>query len=104
MPADGFLQAEIVVCVFEALCERRPPVEEVEIVIHSSRNQDGTRLDILEQPTGPTNADGRVVAFIGSGTPGESVLTVFMGDSELCKTWDGYECIEPLKAVVTFDP
>jgi len=104
LTANGQLEAEIVVWVFEALCEHRPPVVEAEIEIQSSRNQDSTRLDFLEQPTGPTDADGRVVAFVGSGAPGESVLTVLMDGAELCKTWKNEECVEPLTASVTFSP
>lgn len=98
------LNGEIQVWVFEALCEERPPVEKVDIVVRSSRNQGDDQLDLLEQPISPTDADGRVVAFIGSSTPGDSVLTVYMGGSELCKIWRDAECVEPLKATVTFNP
>ena len=104
LTANGQLEAEVVVWVFEALCEHRPPVVEADIVIHSSRNEGDDGMDMLEQPTHPTDADGRVVAFIGSGTPGEAVLAVLIDDTELCKTWIDGECVEPLQAVVTFNP
>ena len=104
IPANGQLEVEIVIWVFEALCEHRPPVEEVEVVIQSSRNQGDAQLDILEQPVLPTDADGRAVAFLGSTSPGESVLKIYSDGAELCSRWEDAVCVETLSSTVVFSP
>lgn len=103
MPANGSEMAEVVVWVF-AVCEQRLPLYDIEVILHSSRNQAGNELDFFEQPTGATDADGRVVAFVRSYTPGDAMLSATADGEALCKTWEEADCIEPLQMMITFDP
>ena len=103
VPADGHNMAEVVVWVIE-VCEQRLPLDNIEVKLHSSRNQGDNEQDFFEQPTGATDADGRVVAYVGSYTPGEAILSATAGGEALCKTWEESECIEPLQEMITFNP
>ena len=101
LPADGQSMAEIAVRVFNKTAETRDPRPGLEVVVLSSRNQTDI-IDIIEQPTGPTNADGRAVAFIKSSTPGEAILSATSNNIALCKTWETTECTQPLRLTMTF--
>jgi hypothetical protein len=103
IPAEGLIIAEVVVWVFE-VCRERRALHNIDVMIHSSRNQDGSELDYLEQPIGPTDADGMVVAYVGSYNPGEATLFATANGDALCKTWSNTECLEPLQRMITFIP
>lgn len=109
IPANGQPSAEISVWVYEASEGGTWPLPNVYITIESSRNQFGSKIDIIEQPTGPTDADGRVVAFLSSSTPGETLLMPILALREgevgapLCKTWDGLQCAEDVTVMVFFE-
>ena len=102
-PANGDNMSEVVVWVFE-VCEKRRALYDINVILHSSRNQGGNELDYFEQPTGPTDADGRVVAYVRSFTPGEATLFATANSETLCKTWSDTECLEPLQEMITFNP
>jgi hypothetical protein len=101
LPADGSSMAEIVVRVYDKTADTRTPRAGMEVIVISSRNHTDS-VDFIEQPTGPTDADGRAVAFIGSSIPGEAILTATGNDIALCKTWDGNDCTQPLRATMIF--
>ena len=101
LPADGHSMAEIVIRVYDKTADTRTPRAGMDVVVISSRNHTDA-VDFIEQPTGPTDADGRAVAFIGSGTPGEAILSATGNDTPLCKTWDADDCTQPLSATMTF--
>jgi hypothetical protein len=105
IPADGQTNAEISVVVY---FERSGnPVPGVWITVASSRNQGGNVLDTIEQPTVPTDADGRAVAYVWSSTPGQAQLTMYQGgapDEEgapVCSSWEDGACVE-LTVQMTF--
>lgn len=101
MTASGSEMAEVVVWVFD-VCAGKRPQGSIEVLVHSSRNHGNGELDHIEQPTGPTTADGMAVAYISSSVPGEATLSATAGSEPLCKTWEGTECIEPAKTTITF--
>jgi hypothetical protein len=103
LPADGHSMAEVAIRVFDKTADTRTPRVGMEVVVLSSRNQTDT-IDFFEQPPGPTDADGRAVAFIGSSTPGQATISATGNDIALCKTWDGNECTQPLRQTMTFNP
>lgn len=77
------------------------PVEGIDIRLESSRNQGGNEVDFIEQPTGPTDAKGSVIASIWSSTPGELQLRVTANGAVLCERWENGECV-PLQVMMTF--
>ena len=104
LPADGQSMAEISVHVYDKTADSRRPRMGLDVEVLSSRHQGDTVVDIIEQPVGPTDADGRAVAFIKSSTPGQATLSATGNDIALCKTWEGSECVQPLRVTVTFNP
>jgi hypothetical protein len=100
-PADGANMSEVVILVFEVCGERRA-LGGINVRLHSSRNQGGTELDYFEQPTGATDADGRVVAYVGSYNPGEATLFATANGEVLCKTWSDTGCFEPVEKAIVF--
>ena len=103
MPANGNELAEIAVWVFD-VCGGKRPQDNIVVKLHSSRNQTENEMDFFEQPTGATDADGRVVAYVRSFTPGEATLFATANSETLCKTWSDTECLEPLQEMITFNP
>jgi hypothetical protein len=106
IPADGQTGAEISVLVLCETADGMVPIPDMWITVASSRNQFGNELDIIEQPTGPTDADGRAVAYLWSSTPGEAQFIALFGRSPgdgapLCSSWENSECVE-LTVMVTF--
>jgi len=102
LPADGQSMAEIAIRVFDKTADTRTPRVGMDVIVISSRNQTDT-IDFFEQPVSPTDADGRAVAFIGSSTPGEAIISATGNDITLCKTWNGSDCIQPLQRTMTFN-
>jgi hypothetical protein len=100
-PANGDNMSEVVVWVFE-VCGGRRALDRINVKLHSSRNQGGNELDYFEQPTGPTDADGRVVAYVRSYNPGEATLFATANGEVLCKTWSDTECFEPVEMAIVF--
>jgi len=106
IPATGNLEAEVSVWVYERGTDN--PLQGITITVHSSRNQGGNEIDIIEQSTSPTNADGRAVAFLGSTTAGEVQLEARQKGSKdqiaapICEEWAGDSCATPLQRIVTF--
>jgi hypothetical protein len=108
IPADGQTNAEVAIFLHIAweTCgiydKPLTPAEGVVVRLESSRNSGGAaRVDIIEQPTGATDADGRTVAYLWSSTPGEAQLRVTQEGSLVCENWEGNECL-PLEAIITF--
>jgi hypothetical protein len=106
IPASGNLEAEVSVWMYERGTDK--PLQGITITIQSSRNQGGNEIDIIEQPTSPTDADGRAVAFLGSTTAGEVQLVARQKGSKdeiaapICEVWEGNTCATPLQRMVTF--
>ena len=105
IPADGQTAAEISIFVHDDISS--DPIQGIWIVVESSRNQGGNVLDIIEQPIGPTDADGRAVAHLWSSTLGEAQFAAlysgFQGGAgaPLCSSWEAGECV-PVRVLVTF--
>ena len=104
LPADGHSMAEVRVLVYEVSPEGRHPMEGIDVVLVSSRNQDLEKVDFIEQPVAPTFADGDAVAYIGSSEPGESALSATHDGVPLCEIWDLDGCVQNANAFVTFSP
>lgn len=104
LPADGSSMAEVTVRVYEVLADGRHPLAGVELTVTSSRNQDASNVDIIEQPAGPTFADGYTIAYIGSAQPGETVVYADYQGKILCGVWEEGVCVQAADAVVTFSP
>jgi hypothetical protein len=106
VPATGNLEAEVSVWVYERGTDK--PIQGIAVTVHSSRNQGGDEIDIIEQPANPTDTDGRAVAFLGSTTAGEVQLVAKQkgsGDNigaPICEVWAGNTCATPLQRTVTF--
>jgi len=107
IPASGNLEAEVSVWVYEKGSPDKP-LQGITITVESSRNQGGSEIDTIEQPTSPTDADGRAVAFLGSSTAGEVQLIAKQSGSgddigaPICEVWSGSTCATPLQRMVTF--
>lgn len=100
-PANGNMMSEVVILVFE-VCGGRRALGGIDVKLHSSRNQGGNELDYFEQPTGPTDADGRVVSYVSSYSPGEATLFATANGEVLCKTWSDTGCFEPVEMDIVF--
>jgi hypothetical protein len=102
IPSSGDREAEVSVWVYQVVAEGgRMPLPSVDIQIHSSRNQGGITVDIIEQPTGLTDADGRAVAFLGSSTTGEAQIKATANGADLCELWENERCVV-LQKIVSF--
>lgn len=99
--ADGQANAEIAILIFEIKEEERIPLPGVVVEVASSRNQGGNVLDSIEQPTGPTDADGRAVAYVRSSTLGEAQLAVLQNGAPICESFVEQTCV-PLRVMITF--
>jgi hypothetical protein len=104
LPADGSSMAEVRIRVYELLSDERYPLGGLEVTVISSRNLDTGSVDFIEQPTGPTFADGNTTAYIGSSQPGETVLYADYQGKILCGVWEEGVCIQAADALVTFNP
>jgi len=103
IPSSGSELAEVVAWVFD-VCGGKRPQSNIIVTFQSSRNLGNVEFDYFEQPTGPTDSDGRVVGYISSFTPGEVILSATADLETLCDIWNEAECIKPLEAVITFSP
>ena len=98
--ADGQATAQVTVRVLRNEAGN-PPAAGVEVVLHSSRNQPGDEVDTIEQPEGPTDAEGIALAQVSSLTLGGAGLSATVDGSPLCERYDGGECV-PAVVLLTF--
>jgi hypothetical protein len=81
--------------------EDETPVAGAYVTLFSSRNDAADPVDLIEQPSEPTDENGLATAYIGSLATGEAVLTAEVDDEPLCGEYDGNRCV-PAEAVVQF--
>ena len=98
--ASGLPLAEVTVLVFRD-GEVPVPLEGASVEVLSSRNEEGDRVDIIEQPEEPTDAEGLATAFIGSSEEGEARVTAEVDGKTLCERYEDGECV-PAQDVVRF--
>ncbi len=99
-PADGRPAVEVSVWV-TAAGDEESPLQGVVVEIRSLRNAGGEMVDTIEQPLGPTDADGRAVAFVGSEQLGRAELSAWSAGAPLCAAGGGADC-QPASVVVEF--
>jgi hypothetical protein len=98
VPANGETKAEVSVWVYTPY--EKMPIAGLAIVVISSRGD----VDSIEQPNGPTDAEGKVVAYISSSAVGVAALRPMVAGKEICVDVEGYSCTEPVTGIVTFEP
>ncbi len=98
LPTDGS-KAEVRVWIMWN-DEGLPPVQGMDVMLLSSRNQGGEEVDVFEQPM-PTDEDGLAVGFVSSEVTGQTIIVVEASGVALCEYLQNQECTR-LQRVVEF--